>query len=231
MNTDKSQDQYDDIFRELKNEKMDWNFEDFLQKTETPKLEPLRQAQGDKSELRITKPCQAERSRSLETRKIFWMAASIILLFGIYFGVKNLGTHNSNTNELITNEINKQKEDFDKENSVAANEADDSLNTVADSISPDSDSVQKHIAEEDILDKIVSKKGRIKKSERKKYVKNETKPKPNPEFQYQDNYVIINGQKITNEQEAINITRYSFQILSEKMGQTIAATFEREERE
>ena len=33
MNKDKFQDKYNEIFQEIKEEKMDWNFEDFLAKT------------------------------------------------------------------------------------------------------------------------------------------------------------------------------------------------------
>ena len=34
MNKDSFQDKYNEIFQEIKEEKMDWNFEDFLKKTE-----------------------------------------------------------------------------------------------------------------------------------------------------------------------------------------------------
>lgn len=34
MSKDQFQNKYDEIFREIKEEKMDWNFEDFLQQTQ-----------------------------------------------------------------------------------------------------------------------------------------------------------------------------------------------------
>ena len=41
---------------------------------------------------------------------------------------------------------------------------------------------------------------------------------------YESNYVIINGQKIENEQEAIDLAKYSLQILSENVSKTVAHT-------
>ena len=41
---------------------------------------------------------------------------------------------------------------------------------------------------------------------------------------YESSYVIINGQKIENEQEAIDLTKYSFRILSENVSKTVAQT-------
>ena len=61
--------EYQHIFRELKEEKMDWNFEDFLKKTEEKpeetKVIPLQKKSGGGSQ------------------KWYWMAASLVTLFGM----------------------------------------------------------------------------------------------------------------------------------------------------
>ena len=61
--------EYQNIFRELKEEKMDWNFEDFLKKTEEKpeetKVIPLQKKSGGGSQ------------------KWYWMAASLVTLFGM----------------------------------------------------------------------------------------------------------------------------------------------------
>ena len=61
--------EYQNIFRELKEEKMDWNFEDFLKKTEEKpeetKVIPLQKKSGGGSQ------------------KWYWMAASLATLFGM----------------------------------------------------------------------------------------------------------------------------------------------------
>ena len=82
---------------------------------------------------------------------------------------------------------------------------------------------------EDVIEKILPKRGRIKRQARPQFVDNSTPEKSatgktaqNPE--YQSNYVIINGQKIENEQEAIDLTKYSFRILSENVSKTVAST-------
>ena len=50
MNNDKFQDKYNQIFQELKEEKMDWDFEDFLQKVEKnsadEKIVPIQKKGG-----------------------------------------------------------------------------------------------------------------------------------------------------------------------------------------
>ena len=79
------------------------------------------------------------------------------------------------------------------------------------------------------MDQILPKRGRIKKFTRERYAQVETPKKNTPKNKietsdYESNYVIINGQKIENEQEAIDLTKYSFQILSENVSKTMAQT-------
>ena len=212
MKTDKSQDKYNEIFQELKEEKMNWDFEDFL-------------AEAEKTENPIT---EISEKKSASFPKFYWMAASVVLLvsMGVFY---NVSTKNKieEQNELVKNEILKQQNDFRKSNEiVAVNNTNDSLKTVSDSLLTDSVSVSDS---EDVIEKILPKRGRIKRQMRPQFVNNSTSEKSatgkiaqKPD--YESNYVIINGQKIENEQEAIDLTKYSFRILSENVSKTVAST-------
>jgi hypothetical protein len=76
MSKDKFQDKYDEIFQNIKEEKMDWDFEDFLKK-----------AEGKEDEVQHNEtpiiPIGTKTKPSFP--KWFWMAASIILLLSIGF--------------------------------------------------------------------------------------------------------------------------------------------------
>lgn len=202
------------LFKTLKDEKsetMDWDFDDFLKKADVSKIIPL------------------QKKTSFKISKIFWMAASVVLLFGLYFGYQNF-TQNmiAEHNDQISEQIKNQKRDFNNENSVAANdEVNDSLKNDSDSAATEKPiSKDEERAANETVDKILSKKGRIKKKTRQKYTYNETnyKHKTTAVPEYQDNYVMINGHKIKDEEEAIDVAKYSFQILSEKVNKTIAST-------
>ncbi|AYN01161.1 hypothetical protein [Chryseobacterium sp. 3008163] len=38
---------------------------------------------------------------------------------------------------------------------------------------------------------------------------------------YRDSYVIVNGKRIENMEEAINVTKYSFQVVANNMNQAL----------
>ena len=212
MKTDKSQDKYNEIFQELKEEKMNWDFEDFL-------------AEAEKTENPIT---EISEKKSASFPKFYWMAASVVLLvsMGVFY---NVSTKNKidEQSELVKNEILKQQNDFRKGNEiVAVNNTNDSLKTVSDSLLTDSVSVSDG---EDVIEKILPKRGRIKRQTRPQFVSNSAPEKSatkkiDQKTDYESNYVIINGQKIENEQEAIDLTKYSFRILSENVSKTVAST-------
>ena len=212
MKTDKSQDKYNEIFQELREEKMNWDFEDFLAEAEKEK--------------KLTTKISEKKSASFP--KFYWMAASVVLLvsIGVFYNVSNQNKMDEQ-DQLVKNEILKQKNDFGKGNEIVAiNNAKDSLKTASDSLVTDSVSISNG---EDVIEKILPKRGRIKRQTRPLFVDNSTPKKSatgktaqNPE--YESNYVIINGQKIENEQEAIDLTKYSFRILSENVSKTVAST-------
>lgn len=212
MKTDKSQDKYDEIFRELREEKMNWDFEDFLAEAEKEK--------------KLTTKISEKKSASFP--KFYWMAASVVLLvsMGVFYKISDQSKMDEQ-DQLVKNEILKQKNDFGKGNEIVAiNNSKDSLKTTSDSLVTDSVSINDG---DDVIEKILPKRGRIKRQTRPQFVDNSTPEKSatgttaqNPE--YKSNYVIINGQKIENEQEAIDLTKYSFRILSENVSKTVAST-------
>ena len=211
MEKDRSQDKYKEITQELKEEKMNWDFEDFLKKTEeSEKTIPLvNKTKGD------------------YFPKTFWMAASVILLLsiGIFFNYETKKSVKEQDN-LVQNEILKQKNTFQQESQLAINLTNDSLKIKSDSIISDSTSTVDQ-NETDIMNQILPKRGRIRRESRPRYAKNSTPAKTvskNENSDYKSNYVIINGQKIESEQEAIDLTKYSFRILSENVSKTVAQT-------
>lgn len=187
---------------------MNWDFEDFLQKAEgnlnnEAEIIPIKKA----------KP---------SFPKTFWMAASIILLFsvGLIFNYSQ-NDNVENQAQLVVNEIQKQKSDFIKENhehqaQVAVLSSDSISGAVKDSIFEES-----ALAEVDVLDKILSKKSRIKKQTKPRYVNNTEVKNMKDSTAYRDSYVIVNGKRIDNMEEAINVTKYSFQVVANNVSQAL----------
>ncbi|MEC5157918.1 hypothetical protein [Chryseobacterium sp. MP_3.2] len=211
MKKDTTEDKYKEITQELKEEKMDWDFEDFLKKTkEEEKVIPL-----------------ASKAKGGSIPKTFWMAASVILLIsaGVFFNYENKSSI-VNQNNLVKNEILKTKDTFQQESNLASTVISDTLKVETEKKAADSSSrVEK--TETEVMNQILPKRGRLKKDLRPRYAKNATPKIVAPEAEtsdYESNYVIINGQKIENEQEAIDLTKYSFRILSENVSKTVAQT-------
>ena len=213
MKKDQTQDKYKEITQELKQEKMNWDFEDFLEKTkQEEKVIPL-----------------VSKTKGGSFPKTFWMAASVILLvsIGIFFNYESANTVDQQ-NQLVQNEIKKQNDSFRQESNLAVNAINDSLKIKSDSIISDSTRTVEQTAEPDIIEQIIPKRGRINRNSRQRYAENST-PKDIEKTssktpKYESSYVIINGQKIENEQEAIDLTKYSFRILSENVSKTVAQT-------
>ncbi len=218
MSKDQFQDKYDEVFQELKKEKMDWDFDDFLKKTE---------------ENQETKVLPIVEHKKQKSTKIYWLAASIILLICGFFGIKfwNQNQNIESQNVLVENQIQKQKSQFAEENNQAiVQQESDSLElerTKEDSLDNEVSNPEK------ILDQIVPKRGRINKKYRERYADNSTKSKLNSiktthinsqNNDYQSNYVIVNGKKIADENQAIQVTKEAFQIIASNVTQTINET-------
>ncbi|SDQ86352.1 hypothetical protein SAMN05421664_2886 [Chryseobacterium soldanellicola] len=214
MNKDKFQDKYDEIFQNLKEDKMDWDFEDFLKKAENK--------ESENNEAPII-PLETKTKPSFP--KWFWMAASVVLLFGIGLIFNyNQKSDVEDQSQLVENQIKSQKKDFIEENNdhqeqVAVNHVNDTISE----IKKDSIFQESQMAEKDVLDEILPKRGRLKKESKPRFVNNSPKYKAKSDSTgYKDSYVIVNGKRIENVEEAINITKYSFQVfanVSEKLSQ------------
>lgn len=216
MSNDKLQDKYNEVFQEIKEEKINWDFEDFL-----------KQAEESKNDGKII-PLKAAESKPT-IPKFFWMAASITLILGVFFLTKTFNSKPSveEQDAFVKNQILKQKHEEDllaaneikNQDSVAAKEKD----SIVQNMAPEKEA-------EEVMNKILSKKSRMKKAVRQKYVYAEPKPKQEEtktnikpkKTEYQENFVIINGQKIENEKEAIDVAKYSLQMLSSQVSKTVA---------
>ncbi|MDP9961410.1 hypothetical protein [Chryseobacterium lathyri] len=216
MNKDQFQNKYDEIFHEIKEEKMDWSFEDFLQKAEGG-------ADGSENNGASIIPLQKNKP---SLPKWFWMAAGFVLLFSAGFFFNDYRTDGIEKEKLVKDEVLKQKSKFIEENNdhqqqVAVNHADSISGVKKDSVFQENS-----VAEKDVLDEILPKRGRLKKESKPKFVNNSSFKNNNAlkdSTGYKDSYVIVNGKRIDNVDEAINVTKYSFQIfannVSEKLGQ------------
>ena len=201
---------YDKIFNELKEEKMNWDFEDFLAKAEEKEeIIPLN-----------------KKSSGGTISKFYWMAASLVLLIsaGVFFKF-NQTKSIEDQDVFVKTEILKRKNDFGNGNEIVALQTNDSVKIVTDSLVSDSVS---HKDAADMVEKILPKRGRIKRESRPQFVQNSpeksAKKPAEKNTDYNSNYVIINGQRIENEQEAIDLTKFSFRILSENVSKTVAST-------
>src|SRR5690606_6958191 len=140
MEKSKSQDKYTEITREIREEKMNWSFEEFLEKAnEEEKVIPLKKVE-----------------KGGYFPKNFWMAASLIFLFsvGVFF---KFGNSNSveDQNNLVKNEILKNKDNFQQESNFAVNAVNDSVEIKKDSIVSDSSRTVEQTPEVDIMEKIL----------------------------------------------------------------------------
>lgn len=207
MNNDQYQDNYAEVLKDLKEEKMDWNFEDFLQKAES--------VDHEAEIIPITKVKPS-------FPKWFWMAASVVIIFsiGLIFNYTQNAEVN-NQSKLVENEIQKQKSDFINENhehqtQVAVLNSDSISGAKKDSIFE-----QNILAETDVLDKILSKRSRIKKETKPRYVQNSDIKNIKDSTGYRGSYVIVNGKRIDNMEEAINVTKYSLQVVANNVNQAL----------
>ncbi|KUJ56949.1 hypothetical protein [Chryseobacterium aquaticum] len=207
MNNDQYQDKYTEVLKDLKGEKMNWDFEDFLQKAENTDNE------AEIILLTKVKPTFP---------KWFWMAASVVIIFsiGVIFNYTQSDDVN-NQSKLVENEIQKQKSDFINENhehqtQVAVLNSDSISGAKKDSIFEENT-----LAETDVLDKILSKRSRIKKETKPRYVQNSDIKNIKDSTGYRGSYVIVNGKRIDNMEEAINITKYSLQVVANNVNQAL----------
>ena len=217
MKKDQLQDKYDKVFQDIKEEKMDWSFEDFLQK-----------AEGTEPEQSVTPIIPLEKKKKPSFPKWFWMAASVMLVFGIglFLNNRDSGAGVLDQEKLVKDEVLRQKSSFieenkDHETQVAVNHTDSISGTKKDSIFQENP-----VAEKDVLDEILPKRGRLKKERKPRYADNSSisNKTSNDSTMYNDSYVIVNGKRISSEKEAIDVTKYSFMKLGNEFKKTVASS-------
>ena len=193
---------------------MNWSFEDFLQQTEegTPEAKDVPVIPLKK------KP---------SFPKWGWLAAGLLILLSIGFVFNGLNSSVQDREKLVKDEVLKQKSGFIEENNdhqeqVAVNHTDSISGAKKDSIFQDNT-----VAEKDVMDEILPKRGRLKKESKPRYVNNSTIQNgkdANDSTQYDDSYVIVNGKRITSEKEAIDVAKYSFMKLGNEFKKTVATS-------
>lgn len=202
MKNQSPQDKYTEILQDIKEEKMNWDFEDFLKEVEAKEEKII--------------PIQRKEPRKL-LYKIIGLAASIAVILGIFFLFQK-----DESNTVAPEQMIATKEEVWKKASEAWQQ--EALQDSA-TVLPMDSAIQHPTAEkeaEQVMNKILPKRERIKKNIRQRYAVTQ----PNKEAkstEYQEDFVIINGQKIKNEEEAMEVTRYSLQVLSDKVSETIAS--------
>lgn len=207
MNNDQYQDKYTEVLKDLKEETMDWDFEDFLQKAESVD-----------HEVEIIPIIKVKPSFP----KWFWMAASVVIIFsiGLIFNyIQNAEVNNQS--KLVENEIQKQKSDFINENHEHQTQVAVLNNDSISGVKKDSIFEENTLAETDVLDKILSKRSRIKKETKPRYVQNSDIKNIKDSTGYRGSYVIVNGKRIDNMEEAINVTKYSLQVVANNVNQAL----------
>ena len=192
--------EYQNIFREIKEEKMDWNFEDFLKKTEEKpeeaKIIPLKKGSGGGSQ------------------KWYWMAASLVTMFGMmmFFNpditeptLKPIATNESNPSQKPAqiNIIKITENQYINNNSNTIKVAENNVKPTK-KINHQFRNEHQNIASQPSTD-----------------AKNSTEILENPAEEYSADYVIVNGKKIYNEEEAIDITKEAFHLFASNVTKTI----------
>ena len=192
--------EYQNIFRELKEEKMDWNFEDFLKKTEEKpeetKVIPLKKGSGGGSQ------------------KWYWMAASLVTLFGMMMFF-NPDITEPTLKPIASNESNPSQKPA--QNNIIKTTENQDINNNSNIIKITKNNIK---PTKKINHEFRNEHQNIA-SQPSTNVKNSTEILENPAEEYSADYVIVNGKKIYNEKEAIDITKEAFQLFACNVTKTI----------
>lgn len=184
MNKDKFPDKYNQIFQELKEEKMDWDFEDFLEKAEKnsadEKIVPIQKKGGGSN------------------TQWFWMAASVALLFGLGMFFRNTPEKNNVEPSIVSRNTSSVKKDGSK--SVVEN-----VGTVSVTRKIDVEAAKKKKSRYRNNAQYLAKNS-VKHHH--KSAQNEEEI-----IEYNPNFVIINGKPVATEEEAINYTKTALDML------------------
>ena len=184
MNKDKFPDKYNQIFQELKEEKMDWDFEDFLEKAEKnsadEKIVPIQKKGGGSN------------------TQWFWMAASVALVFGLGMFFRNTPEKNNVEPSIVSTNTSSVKKDVSKP--VVENVGTVSVTRKID-VEPAKKKKSRYRNNAQYLAKN-SVKHHHKSAQNEEEI-----------IEYNPNFVIINGKPVATEEEAINYTKTALDML------------------
>ena len=214
MNRDKSQDKYNEVFQQMKEDTMPWDFEDFLKKAEAQETDAEEEGKS-------APVIPISKGKKPSVPKGFWMAAGIALLITAGFGISRYyaPADLESQDALVQNRIRTQKDDILKDSGLAYQDVSDTLSGKKNHIIIE-DSLSNEVSNPDkVMNQIVPKRGRIIRKPKERLAATSKQA-----AEYQENFVIVNGHKIKNEEEAINVTKYSFQMLSDNVAKTIASS-------
>ncbi|MNK21516.1 hypothetical protein D3C87_397750 [compost metagenome] len=192
---------YFSFLQEEKQEKLDISFEDFLKKTEEPKIIPM--------------PIKKS------SYKVYWMAASVVLLMGIS------AIWMFNQPQDIETVIVKNNEQPKKGNTTPVKPVEETIETssepkpiLANQENKKTDEIPNEKAVKDLVKKefdrlMAQQDSSIKKGDKQLQSPAQSKTDYNP------NYVIINGKPIYDENEAIAVTENAFNYFASNVTETI----------
>lgn len=196
-----SENPYFSFLKEEKQEKLDISFEDFLKKTEEPKIVAL--------------PIKKT------SYKMYWMAASLVLLMGIstfwMFNqpekieptiAKNPDVPKKEKVEKVS-QVEETIEQTSTPKPVLANQESQKVDKTT------NDNVVKELVRKEFEKLMAQQDSSMKKEEKQIQVPTESMSDYNP------NYVIINGKPMYNEQQAIAVTENAFNYFASNVTQTI----------
>lgn len=192
---------YFSFLKEEKQERLDISFEDFLKKTEEPRI--------------VSLPIKKT------SHKMYWMAASLILLMGIsalwMFNqpqkiepaiAKNQDVPKKEKVEKVA-PVEEKMEQTSTPKPVLANQESQKVDQTT------NDKVVKELVRKEFEKLMAQQETQSKKEEKQIKVPTESTSDYNP------NYVIINGKPMYNEQEAIAVTENAFNYFASNVTQTI----------
>lgn len=187
MNKDKFQDKYNEIFQEIKEEKMDWNFEDFLAQTE------------EKPEGAKIVPLQKKSSKQW-----LYIAASLVLISGFGIVLKN-NFFESTT--VKSTEITKTENSENTDNLIIAQ-----TTTVK---SDDSNFPITRTVNTEPIKRKKSKYKKSAQYLAQNSIKNHhnSATSDDESIEYNPSFVIINGKPVATEDEAIKYTKNAIDML------------------
>ncbi len=192
---------YFSFLKEEKQEKLDISFEDFLKKTEEPKIVAL--------------PIKKT------SYKMYWMAASLILLMGIsalwiFNQPQKIETPIAKSPDVIKKEkvdkvqpVEETLEQISTPKPILVNQESQKANQTV------NDKAVKELVRKEFEKLMAQQETQSRKEEKQIQVPTESTSDYNP------NYVIINGKPMYDEQEAIAVTENAFNYFASNVTQTI----------